>query len=142
MSSAFQTIEKKNSSFKINIFKVKYSSNQTLPSQYNLCVQFDQEKIETEKINQKEQIFVNQKLYEISKQMDIPFIITCDEHYLKKEDREIHADFLRSQDGDRELDDFYASTYLMDTNEIKEYLNYFSDEILQEAFCPPRKERM
>ena len=57
MSSAFQTIEKKNSSFKINFFKVKYSSNQTLPSQYNLCVQFDQEKIETEKINQKEQIF-------------------------------------------------------------------------------------
>lgn len=95
--------------------------------------------LEMQPSNQKEQIFVNQKLYEISKQMDIPFIITCDEHYLKKEDREIHADFLRSQDGDRELDDFYASTYLMDTNEIKEYLNYFSDEILQEAFDNIRK---
>ena len=37
----------------------------------------------------KEQIYVNSKLVELSKELDIPYIITTDAHYLKKEDRNV-----------------------------------------------------
>ena len=82
----------------------------------------------------KEQIFVNKKLIELSKEFDIPYIITTDSHYLKKEDRKIHKAYLNAQNGDREVDDFYASTYMMNTEEIESYFDYFSENELQVAY--------
>ena len=77
----------------------------------------------------KEQTYVNNKLIEISKILDIDYIITCDSHYLKKEDREIHKAFLNSQNGDREVDAFYATTYLMDDEDLRGHLNLTEEEI-------------
>ena len=82
----------------------------------------------------KDQIFVNKKLIELSKEFDIPYIITTDSHYLKKEDRKIHKAYLNAQNGDREVDDFYASTYMMNTEEIESYFDYFSENELQIAY--------
>jgi DNA polymerase-3 subunit alpha len=67
----------------------------------------------------KDQIYVNKELIKISKKLDIPYIITCDEHYLKKEDAPIHAAFLRAQEGEREVEEFYATTYLMSDEDIR-----------------------
>lgn len=69
-----------------------------------------------------EQSFINRKLVAISQGYNIPYIITTDSHYLKKEDAPIHKAFLNSQDGDREVDSFYATTYMMSTEEIESYL--------------------
>ena len=69
-----------------------------------------------------DQRFVNKELIKLSKQLKINFIITTDSHYLKKEDRVIHKAFLNSQNGDREVDEFYATTYLMTDEEIREYM--------------------
>ena len=69
-----------------------------------------------------EQSFVNKRLVQLSKEYNIPYIITTDSHYLKKEDAPIHKAFLNSQDGDREVDSFYATTYMMSTEEIESYL--------------------
>ena len=77
----------------------------------------------------KEQTYVNSKLVEISKILDINYIITCDTHYLKEEDREIHKAFLNAQDGEREVDAFYMTTYLMDTDDIKKHLDLTDEEI-------------
>lgn len=82
----------------------------------------------------KEQIYVNKKLFELSEKYNIPYIITTDSHYLKKEDRAIHKAYLNAQNGEREVDDFYATTYLMNTEEIEEYFNYFTKEQLQIAY--------
>lgn len=50
------------------------------------------------------------------------FICTTDAHYLKKDDAIIHKIFLNSKSsGDREVDSFYASAYVMGYDEIKEY---------------------
>lgn len=49
-------------------------------------------------------------------------IITTDAHYLKKEDRPIHKSYLNAGEGDREVDEFYSGTYLMDAEEIRSYL--------------------
>jgi DNA polymerase-3 subunit alpha len=50
-----------------------------------------------------------------------PFVFTTDSHYLKKEDSKIHKQFLQSKGGDREVDAFYSSAYLMDYDEVKKY---------------------
>lgn len=82
----------------------------------------------------KEQITVNKKLLQFSKQFDIKYIITTDSHYLKEEDRAIHKAFLNAQGGDREVDDFYATTYLMSDEEIKQYFPYLSEEEIEAAY--------
>ena len=62
-----------------------------------------------------------------------PFIFTTDAHYLKKEDAEVHGWFLNSKGGNREVDQFYASAYVMSYEEIKEYfLPYISLDKIEE----------
>ena len=75
---------------------------------------------------QEDQLIVNKAILKISKEMNIPYIITTDGHYLKKEDRPIHEAFLKSNEDvgkEREVGDFYATTYMMDENEIHSYMD-------------------
>lgn len=90
--------------------------------------------LEMQPSHDKEQIYINKKIIELSKKFNIKYIITCDQHYAKKEDRIIHKAFLNSQNGEREVDEFYASTYLMDTKELESYFTYFSREELDIAY--------
>ena len=83
----------------------------------------------------KDQIYVNKKLVELGEEMGVKYIITNDAHYLKKEDRPIHKAFLNSQQGDREVDDFYATTYLMSNEEIYHYMEEsLGEETIQKAY--------
>ena len=82
----------------------------------------------------RDQILVNKTLLKHSIYFDIPYIITTDSHYLRKEDRIVHKAYLNAQNGDREVDDFYATTYMMGTEELESYFPYFSSDILQEAY--------
>ena len=68
-----------------------------------------------------EQWAVNQALVSLSEELEIPYIITTDSHYLRKEDAGIHKAYLNSQDGEREVDSFYATTYMMNTEELESY---------------------
>ena len=90
--------------------------------------------LEMQPSNNKDQITVNKKLLEFSKKFNVPYIITTDSHYLKKEDRAIHKAYLNAQNGDREVDEFYATTYMMSTEELESYFKYFDDEVLQKAY--------
>ena len=80
-----------------------------------------------------EQAVVNTALWELSQKLDIPYIITTDTHYLKKEDAPVHKAYLNSQDGDREVDSFYATTYLMSTEELESYFEN-KREIVEPAY--------
>ena len=66
-----------------------------------------------------EQEYVNKQLLSISKQLNIPYIITTDTHYLNKSDRGVHEAYLKSQSAEREVGDFYRTTYMMNTQEIE-----------------------
>lgn len=91
--------------------------------------------LELQPSDNEEQIFVNKEIIKLSKKLNIPYIITTDTHYLKKEDAPIHKAFLNSQDGDREVDSFYATTYLMGTEEIENYLDdYLTEEEIQVGY--------
>lgn len=82
-----------------------------------------------------EQIYVNNQIIKLSKEYNIPFIITNDAHYLQKKDASIHEAFLNSQDGDREVKSFYETTYLMDNEEIYHFMkNHIGEDNLQIAF--------
>lgn len=85
--------------------------------------------LEMQPSDNEEQLFVNSNIIKLSKKLNIPYIITNDAHYLKKEDAAIHKAFLNSQDGDREVDSFYATTYLMGTEELETYMNLSKEEL-------------
>ena len=75
---------------------------------------------------QEDQRIVNQIYLKLSNELDIPYIITTDAHFLKQEDRPIHEAFLRSNEDsgkDREVGEFYATTYIMSEAEIHGYLD-------------------
>lgn len=90
--------------------------------------------LELQPSRNKEQILVNKELIKLSKELDIKYTITTDSHYLKKEDAAIHKAYLNSQEGDREVDEFYASTYMMSTEELESYLDYLSREEIDAAY--------
>lgn len=85
--------------------------------------------LEMQPSHNSEQITVNEYIVKLSDRLHIPYIITTDAHYLKKDDFKIHAAFLRAQDGDRETESFYATTYQMDTNELESYMTIGRKEL-------------
>ena len=70
-----------------------------------------------------DQVYVNKWIIQLSKELNIPFIISNDAHYLKKEDLIIEKIFLNSQGGDREVESFYSTTYLMSDKEIHSFMD-------------------
>lgn len=91
--------------------------------------------LELQPNNQEDQIYVNKKLIHLSKELNIPAVVSTDVHYLKKEDRIIHRAYLKSKQAEREVDDFYETTYLMSADEIYDHLTkYLEDKDIQELF--------
>lgn len=82
----------------------------------------------------KEQEYINRMMIQIASEINSPYIITCDAHYKSKDKARIHKAYLNSQDGDREVDAFYATTYLMDTEELESFLTYMSRDQLDYAY--------
>ena len=82
----------------------------------------------------RDQKYVNRQLIDIANTYHFRYIITTDSHYLKKEDKPIHKAYLNSQNGDREVDDFYATTYMMSTEELESYMDMTKEE-LHEAYA-------
>lgn len=88
-----------------------------------------------------EQNYVNTEILKLSETTGIPYIITTDSHYLKKEDAPIHEAYLNSQDADREVKSFYATTYMMNTHELERHTitSVVTQEHLHKAYESIRK---
>ncbi|MGO1470852.1 MAG: PHP domain-containing protein, partial [Tissierella sp.] len=76
-------------------------------------------------IKQEQQI-VNDMLIKLSKVYGLRLILTTDAHYLSKKQAEAHKIYLNASQGDREVEEFYSTTYMMDRDELLEYF----DEVL------------
>ena len=85
--------------------------------------------LEMQPSHNKDQIKVNRELFKFANYHGLNYIITTDSHYLKKEDRIVHKAYLNAQDGDREVDEFYATTYMMSTEELESYMKDSFDDI-------------
>ena len=82
--------------------------------------------LELQPSDNNEQIYVNKWLLKFSEELGIPAIVTTDSHYLTKEDRRFHKAYLNSKDGDREVDEFYATTYMMNPDELHDYMDKYN----------------
>lgn len=71
-----------------------------------------------------DQSIVNKRIWTLHEVTGVPIIPSTDTHYLQKEDAIIHKVFLQSQDGDREIDDFYSTAYLMSVDELTKHMLY------------------
>lgn len=108
------------------IKKNKADGKESVDSFISFCLDLFGEDfyLETQANNSKEQEIVNKAIIELSKEFNIPFTVTTDVHYLHKEQRDIHAAYLNSrEDTERELGDFYESTYMMTVEEIHKILD-------------------
>lgn len=91
--------------------------------------------LELQPARYQEQIDYNKWLIWLSKETNTKCIITTDSHYLKASDREIHASFLNSKDGDRETAEFYQYTYMMSSQEVIDLMeDYISVQEIQDMF--------
>ena len=77
-------------------------------------------------IKQEQQI-VNDMLLQLSKVYGLTPIVTTDAHYLNKNQAFAHKTFLQASNGEREVESFYSTTYVMDREEL---LEYFDKELL------------
>jgi DNA polymerase-3 subunit alpha len=76
-----------------------------------------------------EQDIVNKALISAHKLSGNKLIVTTDAHYLNKEEAPFHEAFLKSQNGEREVAEFYARTYFHSYDEL---LECFDEELLEE----------
>ena len=71
-----------------------------------------------------DQVKVNKAIVAIGEQLGIKIIITTDAHYLTADKAKIHEAYLKSRDDEsRETGDFYRSCYLMDSDEIHQWMD-------------------
>lgn len=85
--------------------------------------------IELQPSHQEEQLIVNKWLPKIAKAYDLKIIVSTDAHYLNKEQSEFHKQYLTAQEGEREVESFYSTTYIFSEEELREF---FEESLLQE----------
>lgn len=83
------------------------------------------------------QSIVNQKIIEITKELQIPLIVTTDAHYSKREEADMHDSIICLSTGKTKDDPnrmkYAPCYYLMDDDEVRLYLSYLPSDIVNEA---------
>ena len=87
-------------------------------------------------LEQHPQITFNQNAVKLAKAYGLRYTFATDSHYLKKEHRPVHEAYLRADEdnaSNREIGDFYATTYMMDISELYQLLSTHltNEEIVQ-----------
>lgn len=80
-----------------------------------------------------EQKKYNEMAIKIAKAYGLKWIVTNDVHYLNKEDRPIHESYLKSREEEREIGEFYSYTYMKSVEDMREILDYLSEEDFNQA---------
>ena len=74
-----------------------------------------------------EQIEFNKIALNLAKKWGVKTLINTDAHYLNASKKWIHSTYLKSQNAERETEQFYSSTYLMDCEELWDYFKEYMD---------------
>ena len=78
-----------------------------------------------------DQIQVNRRIRRIGQALGVKVVVGTDAHYLTKAERQVHKAYLNSKNGEREVDDFYATTYMMSTEELESFMNMTKEELYE-----------
>jgi DNA polymerase-3 subunit alpha len=76
-----------------------------------------------------DQKIANMMLLRIGQAYGVKCIVATDAHYLNKSQAKAHEIYLKATEGEREVAQFYATTYVMGFEEL---LEYFDQDILEE----------
>ena len=81
-----------------------------------------------------DQIAVNRRTKRIGEALGVKLVVGTDAHYLTTAERQVHKAYLNSKNGEREVDDFYEFSRLMESEEVFELLNlaYNDDNFINE----------
>ena len=84
----------------------------------------------------RDQIKFNKRVVSIANAYNVKIVIGSDAHYLTAKERPVHKAYLNSKDGEREVDDFYTYSHMMDNEEAFKNLE-FSDFTFEDftQFC-------
>ena len=74
-----------------------------------------------------DQIAVNRRTKRIGEALGVKLVVGTDAHYLTTAERQVHKAYLNSKNGEREVDDFYEFSRLMESEEVFELLNLAYD---------------
>ena len=85
--------------------------------------------IECAPSTKEDQIAVNRRIRRISQAFGVKVVVGTDAHYLTTAERQVHKAYLNSKNGEREVDDFYEFSRLMDSDELIELLNISFNDI-------------
>ena len=91
--------------------------------EYCLSLFGDDFYLELQPSEDEEQQYVNSEIVKLSEERNIKTIITTDAHYIEESDRVFHKAYLNSHEEEREVDDFYSTTYMMDGTQIHSYMD-------------------
>ena len=75
-----------------------------------------------------DQIAVNRRTKRIGEAFGVKLVVGTDAHYLTTAERQVHKAYLNSKNGEREVDDFYEFSRLMESEEVFELLNLAYDD--------------
>jgi DNA polymerase-3 subunit alpha len=110
--------EKKGDEFEVYEWKLKIDNF----IRWNLDLFGEDFYIEIAAASSKDQIKFNKRVVSIAAAYNIKIVIGSDAHYLTSKERPVHKAYLNSKDGEREVDDFYTYSHMMDNIEAFEYL--------------------
>jgi len=88
--------------------------------------------LELQPSNFEEQINVNNMLLKLGEAYGLKCIVTTDSHYLNRDEAFVHEIYLKSDEGEREVASFYATTYFMSVDELKEFFPYLEDDVFNQ----------
>lgn len=105
---------------------------------FNFCISVfgkDDFYVEFQPSASEDQTKFNRRAIQITEAIGLKPVFSTDSHYEKNERRVQHKAFLQSKEGEREVDEFYATAYMMDTEELVEYLSQdFTKEQIKTMF--------
>ena len=81
-----------------------------------------------------EQVRLNQLAVAYAKARHLRWIVTNDVHYLTADKRKLHEVFLNSHEEEREMSDFYESTYFKTEQEMLERMSYLPEADVRQGF--------
>jgi DNA polymerase-3 subunit alpha len=82
-----------------------------------------------------EQIAYNKAAIKIAEAYGVPVVVATDAHYINKEQAIIHETYLKADEGEREVADFYSTTYLMSEDEMWEFFKEYLHPEQFKNFC-------
>lgn len=112
----------------------RYEDAKALALKYSDLFGKDHYYLEFQAHDVEEQRCRNKQIVRLSRDTGIPLVVTCDSHYVRKEDADIHSIYVNI-DKDRDLGETYVDCYVMSEDEVRSKISYLGAEAVEEAIA-------